>query len=64
MTFMEITASFDVDREVSAVFESLNDLEKVGLCISGVKEVKAISAKVGNHPQPFTPEEVLQAPEK
>ena len=39
---MEITASFDVDRQISEVFEKLNDLEKVGMCISGVKEVKAI----------------------
>ena len=42
---MEITASFDVERDASAVFTSLNDLEKVGLCISGVKEVKAISSE-------------------
>jgi mono/diheme cytochrome c family protein len=29
-----------------------------------VEQIKAVKAQVGNHPQPFTPEQVLAAPEK
>ena len=28
------------------------------------QEIKAVKDKVGNHTQPFTPEEILQVPEK
>jgi len=29
-----------------------------------VEQVKAVKTQLRNHPQPFTPEEVMQAPEK
>ena len=28
------------------------------------EQVKAVKAQVGNHPLPFSPEEIMQAPEK
>ena len=28
------------------------------------EQIKAVKTEVGNHPQPFTPEEIMQVPEK